>query len=109
MGKASVHFYELDVTESDIEEGFLVGAFSPYGSKFKLLLFERTSEDSPWELFLQVRPSVGPWSRGDCLYRDCCCTRACMCGEVGIVSGMRMFRDRPFPHLGGKEGLTQHR
>eukprot|EP00884_Botryococcus_braunii_P022977 jgi/Botrbrau1/9363/Bobra.354_2s0019.1 len=52
VDKGNVHFYELEVTQRDIEEGFLVGAFSQVGSKFKLLVFERTGE-GPWELLLQ--------------------------------------------------------
>ena len=46
-------FYELTVTEQQAKEGFAVGAHSPQGSRFKLLLFERSS-DGQCELLTQV-------------------------------------------------------
>lgn len=51
--KAQAVFYGLQVSQQDINEGFVVSAFSPTGSRIKLLLFE-SSGASSWELQEQV-------------------------------------------------------
>ena len=55
VDKSGCHYYTLDLQQSHIDLGFVIGAHSAAGSKFKLLMFVRTA-DSPggqWELVLQ--------------------------------------------------------
>lgn len=53
MKKAGVVFYQMDITQQHIDDGFVVGAHSAAGSRFKLLLFEQAS-DGQWEQLVQV-------------------------------------------------------
>ncbi|BDA43789.1 probable chaperone protein DnaJ at N-terminal half [Coccomyxa sp. Obi] len=50
--KAGCQYYVLDLTQRHIDQGFVIGAHSLAGSKFKLLMFEAT-EEGQWELLLQ--------------------------------------------------------
>lgn len=52
--KAQAAFYELDVPQEQGDCGFIIGASSSTGSKFKLLLFEQRGDDSRWELHTSV-------------------------------------------------------
>ena len=55
VDKSGCHYYTLDLQQSHIDSGFVIGAHSAAGSRFKLLMFEKTS-DSPganWELVIQ--------------------------------------------------------
>ena len=55
VDKSGCHYYTLDLQQSHIDAGFVIGAHSAAGSKFKLLMFGRTA-DSPggqWELLIQ--------------------------------------------------------
>ena len=55
VDKSGCHYYTLELQQSHIDAGFVIGAHSAAGSKFKLLMFVRTA-DSPggqWELVLQ--------------------------------------------------------
>lgn len=52
VDKAGCHYYALDVSQQHIDQGFVIGAHSVAGSKFKLLMFETTTEGQ-WELQLQ--------------------------------------------------------
>jgi hypothetical protein len=51
--KASCQYYTLEVTQRHITRGFIIGAHSVTGSKFKLLMFEAAEEGGQWELQLQ--------------------------------------------------------
>ena len=55
VDKSGCHYYTLDLQQSHIDAGFVIGAHSSTGSKFKLLMFERTDDSSGghWELVLQ--------------------------------------------------------
>ena len=53
MDKGQAAFYDIMITKEDIDSGFVIGAHSPVGSKFKLLLFEET-ETGRWEVHHQV-------------------------------------------------------
>ncbi|EIE19270.1 DnaJ-domain-containing protein [Coccomyxa subellipsoidea C-169] len=50
--KAGCQYYTLDLTQRHIDQGFVIGAHSVAGSKFKLLMFEAT-EEGQWEMLLQ--------------------------------------------------------
>ena len=55
VDKSGCHYYTLELQQSHIDSGFVIGAHSAAGSKFKLLMFGRTA-DSPgdqWELVIQ--------------------------------------------------------
>lgn len=51
--KAGVVFYEMAITPQHVDDGFAIGAHSPTGSRFKLLLFEQAG-DGQWELLVQA-------------------------------------------------------
>ena len=53
IDKTAAAFYELAVTQRQIDEGLIIAAHSRAGSRFKLLLFERTWEGH-WEVVAQV-------------------------------------------------------
>eukprot|EP00873_Tetraselmis_striata_P004362 jgi/Tetstr1/424626/TSEL_015148.t1 len=53
VDKQEACFYELEVPQQLIDEGFYVFAHSNAGSKFKLLMFKRDSPDTPLSLSLQ--------------------------------------------------------
>ena len=53
IDKTAAAFYELAVTQRQIDEGPIIAAHSRAGSRFKLLLFERTWEGH-WEVVAQV-------------------------------------------------------
>ena len=53
IDKTAAAFHELALTQQQIDEGFIIAAHSKAGSRFKLLLFERTSEGF-WEVIAQV-------------------------------------------------------
>ena len=57
--KQQARFYLLQITQQQIDEGFLIRASSANNSKFKLLLFECTPEHT-WELLAQVPPPPPP-------------------------------------------------
>ena len=42
--KQLAKFYSLHVTQQQLDEGFIISAYSASGSKFKLLLFEATAD-----------------------------------------------------------------
>jgi len=46
--KQEATFYELEISQADIDQGFAVCAYSSIGSRFKLLLFENAA--GAWEL-----------------------------------------------------------
>ena len=52
VDKSGCHYYLLELAQRHLDSGFVVGAHSSAGSKFKLLMFERTS-DGQWDLVLQ--------------------------------------------------------
>ena len=52
VDKWGCHYYLLELAQRHLDSGFVVGAHSSAGSKFKLLMFERTS-DGQWDLVLQ--------------------------------------------------------
>ena len=52
VDKAGCHYYALDLSQQHIDRGFVIGAHSVAGSKFKLLMFDATPEGQ-WELQLQ--------------------------------------------------------
>ena len=52
VDKSGCHYYLLELAQSHMNSGFVIGAHSSAGSKFKLLMFERTS-DGQWDLVLQ--------------------------------------------------------
>lgn len=51
--KAAGNFYTLQLTEQQVEAGFVIGVHSKVGSRFKLLLFE-TTPSGQWELLVQA-------------------------------------------------------
>ena len=53
VDKGQAAFYDIMITKEDIDSGFVIGAHSSVGSKFKLLLFEET-ENGRWEVHHQV-------------------------------------------------------
>lgn len=55
VDKSGCHYYTLDLEQRHIDAGFVIGAHSPAGSKFKLLMFETTdnSRGGQWDLVLQ--------------------------------------------------------
>jgi hypothetical protein len=55
VDKSGCHYYTLDLQQSHIDAGFVIGAHSSTGSKFKLLMFEQTdgSSGGQWELVVQ--------------------------------------------------------
>lgn len=53
IDKAQAAFYEISVSQADIAQGFVVGAYSMAGHRIKLLLFEPAGRQS-WELQEQV-------------------------------------------------------
>ena len=55
--KAQAVFYELPVSQEQVDCGFVIGASSSTGSKFKILLFERRGDNAPWELHTSVTPA----------------------------------------------------
>ena len=52
VDKSGCHYYLLELSQSHIDSGFVIGAHSSAGSRFKLLMFERTREGQ-WDLMLQ--------------------------------------------------------
>jgi len=52
--KQEATFYELQICQADIDQGFLVCAYSSIGSRFKVLLFENAA--GAWDLQEQVPP-----------------------------------------------------
>lgn len=59
VDKAQATFYEIVISQSDIAQGFIVGAYSTAGHRIKLLLFEPAGRQS-WELQEQVRHKAYP-------------------------------------------------
>ena len=55
--KGQAQFYEMEISQEDIEQGFVIGVHSKTGSKFKLLLLEKTGPKQ-WEIHHQVHPDL---------------------------------------------------
>lgn len=55
VDKSGCHYYTLELEQSHIDSGFVIGAHSSTGSKFKLLMFVKTAESpgGQWELVIQ--------------------------------------------------------
>ena len=53
VDRTAACFYEMMISQRQIDEGFVIAAHSKAGSRLKLLLFER-SQDAHWELAVQV-------------------------------------------------------
>ena len=51
--KQLARFYSLRITQQQLDEGFIISAYSTQSSKFKLLLFEAT-DDGRHELAFSV-------------------------------------------------------
>ena len=75
VDKAQAQFYELEVSQAHIDSGFVIGAHSAVGSKFKLLLFEKLP-GGQWELLLQVR----------LCWQPCCHHRLRLCLFVRVLA-----------------------
>ena len=56
MEKQGANWYSLEVSQQQMDAGFVISAHSAGGSKFKLLLFESTPEGVN-ELVAQVCPA----------------------------------------------------
>ena len=55
VDKTAACFYEIRLSRQQIDGGIIFAAHSKIGSRFKLLLFERSPEGR-WELAVQVQP-----------------------------------------------------
>jgi len=53
--KQLARFYSLHITQQQLDQGFVISAYSTQSSKFKLLLFEATP-DGRHELVFSVTP-----------------------------------------------------
>ena len=55
--KQLARFYSLHITQQQLDQGFVISAYSTQSSKFKLLLFE-TTPDCRHELVFSVTPGA---------------------------------------------------
>ena len=53
MDKGGINVYEMRVSQQQISDGFAVGAYSPQGSRFKLLLFQQDPKGE-WDQLAQA-------------------------------------------------------
>ena len=60
IDKAQAMYYEIVISQEDIAQGFIVGAYSMAGHRIKLLLFEPAGRQS-WELQEQVSTEPYSW------------------------------------------------
>ena len=57
VDKGGIVVYDLHVTQQHIRDGFAIGAYSPQGSRFKLLLFQQ-DRDGEWGQLAQASSNL---------------------------------------------------
>lgn len=57
VDKGGIVVYDMTVTQQHIRDGFAIGAYSPQGSRFKLLLFQQ-DRDGEWGQLAQASPHL---------------------------------------------------
>lgn len=60
--KQEATFYEVEICQMDIDQGFLICAYSAIGSRFKVLLFENEAGNGAWDM--QEQEDSIPTHRG---------------------------------------------